>query len=391
MSDGIAPAVNPATGNEGHSVETAAEDFTAFLADEGKAERPRRREKEEKPARQSPAPADAAATREAGQSERQPSGEREGGEDDDAGSDRDPVLDDGPLPEGEDDAEDKGDDEDGEDDQEGDDDQDDEDGDDADDPLDTEHEVKVNGETKKVTVREALASFQMEADYRQKTERNSREYEEIQDFAKGTVETRARTDATLLQAQDLIESLQIPQADWDALEASNPQGFIAAKKQWDGLLEKARGIHAARVQLAADAQAEQEQALQRFYAETERKLLQEYPALRDEKKANSFRQSVMAYGKSAGYSEQELIDGAVDARALITLYKAAMYDRTRASAKAAGKKATQAAPKNSAENRPQGPNRNESRKTRRAADRRLQQSGTLRDAAASFEAMIRAE
>lgn len=389
MADGNGSIVNPA-GNEGHSVETAAEDFTAMLADEGRGVgRPRKREDDEGPARQSPAPADAADSPDAGQSRRQPSGERGDGEEDEAVDPlRDELLD--GDPDQQDDPEAGDPDADDQDDPEADDDEDDDQ--DGDDPLDAEYEVKVNGETQKVKLRDALASYSMEADYRQKTERNAREYEEIQTFAQETVQTRARTDATLQQALDLIGTLQPSQEDWAAMERENPQAYIAAQKHWAGLLEKARAIHAAREQLYADQTRENEGAVQRYLETQERELLTKMPMLRDEKRANAFRQTVMAYGKSAGYSEEELEQGATDHRAQITLYKAAMYDRLRENQKAAGKRASAGAPKNSAEGRVQSrPPRNGNRKAARNADRRLQRTGSVQDAASAFAEMIRAE
>jgi hypothetical protein len=388
MADGNGSIVNPA-GNEGHSVETAADDFTAMLAEEGKGVgRPRRREDEEGTARQSPASADAAGSPDAGQSRRQPSGERGDGEEGE-GDDplRDDLLDGDPDQEGDDPEAD-----DPEADDQDDDDQDDEDDDQPEDELDAEYEVKVNGEVQKVKLRDALASYQMEADYRQKTERNAREYDEIQDYAKETVQTRLRTDNTLQAALDLIGTLQPTQEDWAAMKAANPQAYIEAQEHWNGLLEKARAINAAREALFADQARENERAVQRYLETQERELLTKMPMLRDEKKANSFRQTVMAYGKSAGYSDEELEQGATDHRAQITLYKAAMYDRLRENQKAAGKKASAGAPKNSAEGRPKPrPPRNGNRNAVRNADRRLQRTGSVQDAAASFAEMIRSE
>lgn len=388
MADGNGSIVNPA-GNEGHSVESAAADFTAMLAEEGRGvgRPPKREDEDEAPARRSPAPADAADSPDAGQSRRQPRGEREDGEE---GEGDDPLRDD--LLDGEADQED---DQDGEDDPETDDQDDDQDGEDDDqegDPLDDEYEVKVNGEVQKVKLRDALASYQMETDYRQKTERNAREYEEIQDYAKQTVQTRVRTDATLQQALDLISALQPSQEDWNAMKAGNPQAYIAAQEHWNGLLEKARGIHAAREALLADQTAENERATQKYLADQERELLSKMPMLRDEKKLNSFRQTVMAYGTKAGYSEDELIQGATDHRALMTLYKAAMYDRLRDNQSAAGKRASAAAPKNSAEGRPKSrPTRNGNRNAARNAERRLQRTGSVQDAASAFAEMLRSE
>lgn len=384
---------NPlAPGSDPHSTETAAADFSAMLRDEA-APAPRKpREREPKPASRSPVEPDSAESRDDGQSERQPDREREEPESPPKTEDRDPILDD--APEGENQDKDDRDD-DGPDDQDEDDDQDDENEDDDSDEkdpfLDAEHEVTVNGEKVKVTGREALAGYMKEADYRQGTERNAREYEEIQDYARETVDVRNRTDTTLQQALDLIAALQPSKEDWEALERDNPQGYIAAQKHWAGLLEKARGAQTARDQLLSDQTAQTQAEQARYLELQERELLRQFPALRDDKKAEAFRSKIFEYGQKLGYTKEQLIAGATDHRMLVTLYKAAKYDEIRATSTAAGKKAGAKAPKNSAENRPRPPSRNANRNAKRDADRRLQRTGSLQDAASSFAEMIRGE
>jgi hypothetical protein len=392
MSDGIGSVVNPATGNEGHSVETAAADFSAMLAEEGRHDRRPRREDDGKPARQSPAEADAAAPREAGQSRRQPpEGERGGGEESDDGRERDPILE----AEGEE-PEDKGSDDDepdeNDDENEGDEAEDDDEGEGEPDPfLDAKHKVTVNGEELEVSGREALAGYMKEADYRQGTERNAREYAEIEGFAQETVAMRHQAATAQQTALDLIAALQPDQEHWDAMKRENPQAYIQAQEHWNQILEKARGLAASRNQLAEDQSAEAIRAKNKWLENQDRELLTKFPALRDEKKANSFRAVVRDYAAKVGYSPEELAEGGGDHRSLITLYKAGMYDRLLANQKAAGRKAQGNTPKPSAEGRARSPGRSPNRNAARNADRRLAQRGDLQSAADSFAAMIRAE
>jgi hypothetical protein len=380
MSTGSGEVVNSNpldAGNDSHSVESAAADFSAML--ETEANPPRRQR--EKPAARSPeAPAsDDAGEPDSGQSERQPTEERE------AGDEADGILEEAPEADAEDDAEDQD-----QDDTEGDDDTD-EDGEDdeGDDPLDAEHEIEVNGETLKVTVKEALAGYMKEADYRQGTERNAREYEEIQTYAAETVEARQRADTVLKEGLALIQALQPSQEDWDAMERTDPQGFIKAQKHWAGLVQNARDIVAAQNALATDNAVATDRTSADYHRKQEQALVKALPALKDEKRATAFRASIMEYGRKAGYSDEELIKGAVDHRDLITLYKAARYDQLQASKAAAGKKGAAKGPKNSAENRVRVPNGGKPRNAGRSADRRLRNSGSVQDAAASFTEMLR--
>lgn len=393
MADQEGTIVNP-SGNDSHSVESAAQDFTAMLTEEGRHDRRQARREDGKFASQSPEGSDDAGEGESGEPKRQPrKRERERpAEDQGDDAEADPILD--GAPEGKPEDKGEGDDDGAEDEDQGEDDDtedDDEEEDGDDDPLDAEHEITVNGEKLKVSVREALAGYMKDSDYRQGTERNAREYEEIQEFAKGTVETRQRTDTALNEALALIEALQPSKEDWDAMEQNNPQAYIAAQKHWAGLLDKAKGILATKNQLSSDQQAETVQQRRNYLRLQDQKLVEKFPALRDEKTANSFRQNIMEYGRKAGYSDEELINGAVDHRDLITLYKAAQFDKIRDSKAAAGRRAGQKAPKPSAETRANSRNsgRSANRTALREADRRLQRTGSVQDAAAAFAELVR--
>jgi hypothetical protein len=379
MSTGAGEAVNLSNpldaGNDSHSVESAAADFSAMLDDEAK---PRRRERE-KPAARSPEQSDDAGMPDDGQSERQPEGERETAEDD-----KDPILDEADEAEAEEeDPKDETEDDDAEDDE------DEGDEDEGNDPLDEEHEITVNGETLKVTVRDALAGYMKEADYRQGTERNAREYDEIRTYAAETVQARVRADTVLKEGLALIQALQPSQEDWDALEKNDPPGFIAAQKHWAGLIQNARDIVAAQNALAGDHSTQAERETGDYHRKQEEALLKALPALKDEKRATAFRASIMEYGRKAGYSDEELIKGAVDHRDLITLYKASRYDALQASRAAAGKAGAAKGPKNSAENRARAPGGKNPRSGKNSADRRLRNSGSLQDAASAFTEMLR--
>jgi hypothetical protein len=368
-----------------NSVETAAADFSAMLADEG-APAPKRRERDEKPAARSPAPADDTGAR----TERQPSEERTGADDeaDDGNDAADPILDDTP-PDGEDDQDnedgDEADDQDDADDQ----DEDEEDDQPEDKILQAKVKIQVNGVESEVTVQEARDGYMRQADYTQGTERNAREYEEVVSYATETVQARQRADQTLEAANALIEALQPSKEDWDALRAGDPKAYIAAQEHWNGLQEKARQILASKQQLAQDGQKDTTTRTAKYYQDQEAALLKAVPALRNEKKAEAFRATIKEYGLKAGYTEEELIKGAVDHRDLLTLYKAAQYDKTRASISAAGKRAGKSEPKAAPTGRPRVPNK--ARNAGRNADRRLARTGSVHDAAESFAAMIRDE
>jgi hypothetical protein len=364
-----------------NSVETAAADFSAMLENEGAPE-PKRPQRE-KPAARSPEESDDTGAR----TERQPRGERTGADEaDDGNDDADPILDQ-TTPEGDEDQGNEDDDE--ADDQ--DDDQDDADEDDDDAPeekiLQAKIKIQVNGEESEVTVQEARDGYMRQADYSQGTERNAREYEEVVAYAEETVTARHRAETTLQTAEALILALQPSAEDWAALKAGDPAKYIAAQEHWNGLQAKAQEILQQRQALAQDGQKDTQTRTAKYFQEQERKLLGALPALKNPKMAERFRADVMAYGLKAGYSEEELRTGAVDHRDLVTLYKAAQYDRIRAGKSAAGKQPANKSPK-APEGKPPARDRS-NRNASRRADRNLARSGSVHDAADAFAAMIR--
>lgn len=390
MAGGISGDGNPLSqGSDPHSVETAAADFSAMLTVEDAPERPRR--EREKPAARSPEPEGADDTAERPESQ-PPKGERrepgEGQDDRRERAGRDPILDAAEPGDGEDDPDGEGDDLD---DQDNPDDQDDDPDGEGDDFLDAKHKIQVNGQEVEISGRDALAGYMRQADYTAGTERNAREYEEIQSFADETVTHRQEAVAKLDEAVALIAALQPSDEDWATLKANNPQGYIAAQEHWNGLVAKARKAIEDRNALAGQSEIASTRKDAKYFKDQERQLHAKLPALTDPKKAEGFRNAVMEYGLANGYTEAELVEGATDHRDLITLYKAAMYDKSRKSIADAGRRAGGKAPKPAGDGRARVPGKGGRGNPGRAADRRLARTGSLGDAADAFADMIRRE
>jgi len=171
-------------------------------------------------------------------------------------------------------------------------------------------------------------------------------------------------------------SLQPQEPDWDKLYEENPQEASRLERQWRSYREKLG-------QLANEhqrVQAEQEQERQRnvaIYEDTQRRQLAQWvPDWTDGKKWERDRRSMIRTAMGAGYSEKELGE-LRDARATIVLLKAARYDAMMAAkprpvrqqgALRPGAISSRAAPNGLAR-----------------AEKRLQRSGSVRDAARAFE------
>lgn len=407
MSSGIGSGnANPLdVGASPNSVETAAESFTELLRDENSTDRqansPRksgRRERgDEGPerlfedTRNPEIPAPDAARSDGGQARKPkqaPQPEEAGDEDDAIFSD--PFLT-GEVEKAEQDKDGEG--EEGEDDGEAEGEEDEHKVDAGDLDLDQEVEVTVNGEPVTVKLSEALQGYSRDADYRQKTQRLSEERQELFAYAEEVVEERKRYSETLDNWITMTAALEPSKAEWDQLETENPKLFIATQKQWQAIRAKA---DEAKAEKAKVTEAEQREAVRRYSQyvnEQNGELLKAVPALRDAKKAETFRKFIYSYGKRAGYSDEEISRGAVNHRDILTLYKAARFDEIQRSRKAGARNGKgRQEPQNSSSTRPRNvslPQRQPAQnKALQDADRRLQRTGSVDAAASAFTQMI---
>lgn len=268
-------------------------------------------------------------------------------------------------------------------------DDDNEDNDDDDLDLDREIEVNVAGETQKVKLAEVIAGYSREADYRQKTARLSEERDEVFAYAEEVVQERTHYAETLDTFVSMTEALQPSKEEWEALRKANPDLYIQTKEQWDQISAK---VNEAKAEQAKIAEREAKDAVRQrneFTRKENAKLLERIPALANPKKAKEFRSIIFKYGKDAGYTEQELLTGAVDHRDVITLYKAAKYDEIIRSRKA-GQRPGKKEPKNIPSSRPRSLSKNAGKnRTAKNADARLARSGSVDDAAMAFTEFLR--
>jgi hypothetical protein len=416
MSSGIARA-NPVSavahtgtvehlGSEATGTASAAQEFTDFLANEdgGNApdpqSRPARRANAERRARE--AEGDGADENGYGQGrERQPKRERsEARQDrsDDADPLHDPILDGAPegdaeADEGDGDADDEGegDDPDADDEGEGEGEGDDDEGDD-----DPEHEITINGVPTKVKLSELQASYSREADYRQKTEALSRDYEQVQEFGQALNQRRQQVDTLIQTYQDLINSVMPSQEEWDTLERTNPQQFIAAQKQWQGFIGKMEEAKAHRESLTGQMTEEQTANYNRYVKEENDKLYGRIPALKNPKVQKQFADAVFSYGKKMGYTPEEMARGLVNHRDVLTAYYASRYLQIQESRQANKKQQARKGPRQSESNSsprsvqtPRGQQSAKRMNRQQRADRELQRTGSIQSAGEAFANMFR--
>jgi hypothetical protein len=242
--------------------------------------------------------------------------------------------------------------------------------------LDQVVRVNVDGQPAEVSLQEALNGYVRAETFHRRLNQLGQVAQQIEaeraDLARGR-----EYYANMLPAlhQQLL-SLQPQEPDWDKLYEENPQEASRLERQWRTYREKLGQLEAEHARVQQEAEKEQQRNLAIYEDAQRRQLAQWVPDWADGKKWERDRKSMIRTALGAGYSEKELGE-LRDARATIVLLKAARYDAMMAAkprpvrqqgALRPGAISSRAAPNGLAR-----------------AERRLQRSGSVRDAAKAFE------
>jgi hypothetical protein len=245
--------------------------------------------------------------------------------------------------------------------------------------------VKVDGEEVEVPLDELLKGYSRTADYTRKTQaiaeaRKAAEVEMAQ-----AREERQRYAQTLQVLEAQLKAAQPPEIDWDRLYQENPVEWVRQRELVRTRQEQQAWVENQRRALA-EKQALEEQQVAEQTLEVERaKLLEQLPEWRDAAKARAEKAKIVSYAtEKLGFTTEEISD-LYDARAVLALRKAMLYDevmsrqqnlRPKIQQKAKPMKAGVSVPVTT-----------KSVKSREALSK-LQRSGSTRDAAAVFEQFL---
>lgn len=289
---------------------------------------------------------------------------------DDGDEDADPDLDEG------EDAEDDGEDQDPDADEEG--------GEDQTGELDlsTIVTVTVDGQPKEVSLQEALQGYI-------RTDTFHNRLSQLQEITK-TVESERNEVASarnyyggMIQAlKKQLDSLTPQEPDWDKLYAENPTEAASLERRWRTFKENRERLEREEARVAAEAKAEADRNFN-AYAEAEyQKLLQAKPEwAKSQKTWDRDRKQMHRTARAVGYSDDE-IKQLYDSRAVLILDMAARYYRMMQNKPRPVRTSQSALRPGAITSKRAAPNGLD------RADRRLQRSGSVRDAAQAFEHML---
>ena len=245
--------------------------------------------------------------------------------------------------------------------------------------------VKAAGEEKEVTLEELMQGYQLGADYTKKTQEVA-ELRKANEAERQAIEESKKVRDTYAQRLQAIEQFLTQgdsQEDLAVMKENDPIGYAVKVAEMTEKKEQLNAVRAEQQRLAEQQQAEQSQAMQNFVAQEAQKLAQVLPEFSDKTKGEQVRNEIRNYGKSVGYTDNELAQ-VYDSRHVITLHKAMLYDKLQKSKPSVKKKVAEA-PKMVKSGTKVKQSVSDAQKKQMA---RLRQTGKKEDAAALFENFI---
>ena len=246
--------------------------------------------------------------------------------------------------------------------------------------------VKAAGEEKQVTLDELMQGYQLGADYTKKTQEVAEQRKAVEAERRAVEEAKQVRDtyAQRLQAiEQFLTGNQDSPEDLAAMKENDPIGYAVKVAEMTEKKEQLSQVRAEQQRIAQEQQAEQQQNMAKFVQQEAQKLSQVLPEFSDPTKGEQLRNEIRNYGKSIGFTDQELSQ-VYDSRHVLTLHKAMMYDKLQKSKPAVTKKVSQAPKMVKSGTKVKEGNRD----LRKQQMNKLKQTGKARDAAALFENFI---
>ena len=246
--------------------------------------------------------------------------------------------------------------------------------------------VKAAGEEKEVTLEELMQGYQLGSDYTKKTQELAENRKAVEAEARAIIEAKQVRDtyAQRLQAiEQFLTQGQDSSEDLAAMKENDPIGYAVKVAELTEKKEQLAQVRAEQERIAQQQQADRQQEMARLVQQEATKLSQILPEFSDPTKGEQIRNEIRNYGKSVGFTEQELSQ-VYDSRHVLMLHKAMMYDKLQKSKPAVNKKVAQAPKMVKSGTKVKEGNRD----LRKQQLNKLKQTGKVRDAAALFENFI---
>lgn len=255
-------------------------------------------------------------------------------------------------------------------------------GDKEDEDLDLDRTVKVtvDGKEAEVPLKEALNGYIRMETFHQRLNQVNEARKTIEGEAHQVNQAREVYINMLQTLKGQLDSLTPAEPNWVEEYKRDPVAASKAQEQWQQFKTQRQALDEQQRKAHEELTKEQSRLHQEWVKEQNRLTMVVIPEWNDRRKLNVDRQRIYKTAKAAGFSDQE-VAGVIDARYLVVLRKAALYDAMQAQ-NVKGKGAGNQVRRQETGPRPRGGT--VSKQASKAAAR-LNRTGSLHDAARAFE------
>ncbi len=186
--------------------------------------------------------------------------------------------------------------------------------------------VKIDGKEEQVTLEEALKGYSRQQDYTRKAQDLARERES----QKADFEAVRKEREQYAEALKQLEAANQPsEPDWGQLRSElSSEAFSLRVAEWQIEQNNLRKLQAERERTEAKIAEDRSKEMQSHLVREQELLLAAIPEWSDSTKATTEHRQLAEYGKSLGFTEQE-VASITDHRAVVLLRKAMLYDKAK--------------------------------------------------------------
>ena len=204
--------------------------------------------------------------------------------------------------------------------------------------------VKANGEEQDVTLDELVEGYQKGSDYTKKSQTLAEQRKAVEAHANAIQEAQHLRDeyhARLGQVQEVLQSNNEEYVDLDELKENDPIAYAVKVAERTENNKKLQAVQQEQARLVEESKIYHSQQQAQFVQEQSKLLSEKVKEFSDPKKSEQIKGEIRNFGKSVGFTDQEL--GQVfDHRHVMVLHKAAQWDKLQKSKAGVNKKVSNA-------------------------------------------------
>jgi hypothetical protein len=191
------------------------------------------------------------------------------------------------------------------------------------------YRVKASGEEKDVTLDELVSGYQKSTDYTQKSQTLAEERKKVEAHAQeiqNAMRTREEYAQKLSQVEQYLTSQAKPSENLEELKENDPIQYAITVAEQTEANKKINTIRQEQQKVAQEQHHYRLQQQNQVVANEALMLSEKVKEFSDPKKAEQIKNDIRIFGKSVGFSDQELSQ-VYDHRHVMILQKAMAYDK----------------------------------------------------------------